>query len=96
MTFAGVARSEADAALAVADGKADAAFGLPAWRASSAWTSCRSRASGSTWSSTAEPISSRRSRRWSRSPVARRFSRKAEELGGYALSTQFGVHYNAP
>ena len=24
------------------------------------------------------------------------FLRKAEELGGYALTTQLGVHYNAP
>ena len=96
MTFAGVARSEADAALAVADGKADAAFGL----------SCMARQFRLDF----VPVTRERfdlvvdRRAYFEPPVqtlvafarSEAFFRKAEELGGYALTTQLRVQYNAP
>ncbi|HEX6014148.1 MAG TPA: substrate-binding domain-containing protein, partial [Geminicoccaceae bacterium] len=90
------ARSEADAALAVADGKADAAFGLP----------CMARQFRLGF----VPITRERydlvmARRAYFEPPLQRFAAfcrsrpcgdKADELGGYDLSGLFRVHYNAP
>ena len=94
--FACVARSEADAALAVADGKADAALGL----------ACMARQFRLGF----VPVTRERfdlvvtRRAYFEPPVQAlvAFARggallhKAEELGGYDLSGQLRVHYNAP
>jgi excisionase family DNA binding protein len=94
--FVGVARSEADAALAVADGKADAAFGLL----------CMARQ----YRLDFVPVTRERfdllvtRRAYFEPPMqalvafarGESFLRKAAELGGYDLSGHFGVHFNAP
>jgi putative molybdopterin biosynthesis protein len=91
-----VARSEADAALAVADGKADAAFGLAGM--------ARQFRLGFV------PVVRERfdlvvfRRAYFEPPVqclvalaaSGAFARKAEEMGGYDLSGQFRVHHNGP
>jgi putative molybdopterin biosynthesis protein len=91
-----VARSEADAALAVADGKADAAFGL----------ACMARQFRLGF----VPVVRERfdlvvfRRAYFEPPVqclvalaaSGAFARKAEEMGGYDLSGQFRVHHNGP
>ena len=92
----GVARSEADAALAVADGKADAAFGLP----------CMARQFRLDFVPVTRErfdlVVDRRAyfeppfQRAARFCRAARLRRKAAELGGYDLSGQFAVHYNCP
>ena len=94
--LAEVARNEADAALAVADGKGDAAFGLL----------CMARQFRLDF----VPVTRERfdlvvTRRAYFEPPFQRlvaFCRtdacrhRAEELGGYVLSGQFAVHFNAP
>jgi excisionase family DNA binding protein len=94
--FAGVARSEADAALAVADGKADAALGL----------ACMARQFRLSF----VPVLRERfdlvidRRAFFEPPIQAlaAFARsaacadKAEELGGYDLSGLLTVHFNAP
>jgi putative molybdopterin biosynthesis protein len=96
MPFTGIARSEADAALAVADGKVDAAFGL----------SCMARQFRLDF----VPVMRERfdlvvDRRAYFEPNVQALvefgadaacARRAAELGGYDLSGQFRVHYNAP
>lgn len=93
---AAVARSESDAALAVADGKADAAFGL----------SCMARQFRLGFL----PLARERydlavDRRAYFEPPFQRFlafcrgpdlASRAHDLGGYDLSGLFAVHYNAP
>jgi putative molybdopterin biosynthesis protein len=95
-TPTGVARSEADAALAVADGKADVAFGL----------SCLARQFRLDF----VPVTRERydlvvdRRAWFEPPLQRLaafcrsadLARKALELGGYDLSGLLTVRYNAP
>jgi putative molybdopterin biosynthesis protein len=94
-TLAAVARNEADAALAVADGKGDAGFGLL----------CMARQFRLEF----VPVTRERfdlvvTRRAYFEPPFQRLvafcrldacRRKADELGGYDLSGQFQVHFNA-
>jgi excisionase family DNA binding protein len=90
------ARDEADAALAVADGKGDAAFGLP----------CMARQFRlDFFPVTRERYDLAVARRAYFEPPFQRFAAfcrsrrcgdKADELGGYDLSGLFRVHYNAP
>ena len=86
MPFTGIARSEADAALAVADGKADAAFGL----------SCMARQFRLDFVPVIRErfdlVVDRRAyfeppcKRWWSSARSHACARKAAELGGYDLS----------